>query len=126
MRCPTIGELPPPPAGNVGWPWTIESPPGADSPPADRAWPRVSIVTPSYNQGPFLEETIRSVLLQGYPDLEYHIVDGGSADEGPEATVRARDDVLAAEQPRVLNDAQGHQVRMLDVVVGGVDDARNE
>jgi glycosyltransferase involved in cell wall biosynthesis len=52
--------------------------------PDGAEWPRISIVTPSYNQGAFLEETIRSVLLQGYPNLEYFVIDGGSSDRSVE------------------------------------------
>jgi glycosyltransferase involved in cell wall biosynthesis len=44
------------------------------------ALPRITIVTPSYQQAAFLEKTLRSVLDQGYPNLEYFVVDGGSSD----------------------------------------------
>src|SRR3569832_204801 len=55
---------------------------------------RVSIVTPSYNQGRYLDETMESVLKQEYAGLEYIVVDGGSKDESPEI-IRRHVDRLA-------------------------------
>jgi glycosyltransferase involved in cell wall biosynthesis len=57
--------------------------------------PRIALVTPSYEQGRFLERTIQSVLMQSYPALEYVVQDGGSSDESV-AVIRSYQDSLLA------------------------------
>jgi glycosyltransferase involved in cell wall biosynthesis len=78
MRCPRLNELPDPLSGKSGWPWTLETPPLSDVMPGGAAWPVISIVVASLNQSRFIEEMIRSILLQGYPALELILIDGGS------------------------------------------------
>jgi len=75
-----LESLPTPPVGRSGWPWDDATPAVTLQMEDGKHWPKISIVIPSYNQGQYIEETIRSILLQGYPNLEIHIMDGGSKD----------------------------------------------
>ncbi|OGP14094.1 MAG: hypothetical protein A2054_08640 [Deltaproteobacteria bacterium GWA2_55_10] len=78
-----------------------------------RTPPRITIVTPSFNQGHFIEETIRSVLDQGYPDLEYIVMDGGSKDNTVEI-LKKYDSRLkwTSERDKGQSDAINKGIRM--------------
>lgn len=76
----TISDLKdfPAPKGNTGiWPWLEPEVPSLQDP---ASFPSISVITPNLNGSIYLEETIRSVLLQAYPRLEYIIMDGESSD----------------------------------------------
>lgn len=72
------------------WPWNYPALKASDKMPSGNPWPKISIVTVTRNQGEYLEETIRSVLMQGYPNLEYIVIDGCSTDNTIEVLDRYR------------------------------------
>jgi glycosyltransferase involved in cell wall biosynthesis len=78
MRCPRLNELAAPSPGRREWPWTTETPPLPGRMADGSPWPRISIVVASLNHAAFVEQMLRSVLLQGYPDIELVVIDGGS------------------------------------------------
>ena len=100
-------ELPLPSSHSLyGWPEA-----GAIAVPerckADRSQPLFSIVIPTLNQGPYIEDTLLSILWQGYDNVEIIVVDGGSTDETPAVLERYRPwiSVLISEPDRGQSDA---------------------
>lgn len=118
MRCPMLSELPLPSSVKTGWPWDVESKQLPPAMPDGSPWPKISIITPSYNQGQYLEETLRSVLLQGYPNLEFIVMDGGSTD--------ASVDIIKKYQPWLSYWASEHDNGQTHAINKGLDFATGE
>ena len=96
-------------------------PPGR---PDERPWPRISIVTPSYNQGQFIEETIRSAQQQDYSEWEMLVVDDCSPDPACKAYALERAAEFGAYgiDYRVIPGASHFFTDHLSTVVSHVED----
>lgn len=81
MNAQFFQELPLSSQNRTGWPWTPSSDYLIQPSHPGSSLPKISVVMPSFRQSKYLEECIRSILLQNYPDIELIIHDGGS---GPE------------------------------------------
>jgi GT2 family glycosyltransferase len=82
--------------------------------PAEAAWPAITVITPSYNQANYIEETLLSVLNQHYPALQYIVVDGGSTDGSADILreYEARLDRLIIERDEGQTDAINKGLRL--------------
>lgn len=103
-----LSQLPSPPPYLKGWPWNEGSSELPNTQNDKLSGPLVSIVTPSFNQSRFIEATIRSVLLQGYPNLEYIIIDGASSDGSVEIIKKYADQLAYWESTK--DKGQAHAI----------------
>jgi len=78
------------------------------------SFPKITIITPSYNQGQYIEQTILSVLNQNYPNLEYIIIDGGSKDNSVEIIKKYADKLTywVSEPDKGQSDAINKGLRL--------------
>jgi glycosyltransferase involved in cell wall biosynthesis len=100
------------------WPYA----PAADRPlpaslPGGEPWPKVSVVTPSFNQGAYIEETMLSVLHQDYPNLEYVVIDGGSTDGTMDVVDRYRNRLTYVVSER--DNGQSHAINKGMAIASG-------
>ena len=74
---------------------------------SDTNYPKITVVTPNYNQGDFIEQTLCSVLDQGYPNLEYIVIDGGSTDNSVDIIKKYQDRLTywVSEKDKGMYDA---------------------
>jgi|GEM_PF-701301 len=90
------------------WPWVVpDAKPLPPTMPDGSPWPKITVVTPTYNQGHFIEETILSVIHQGYPNLEHILMDGQSTDHTMEVVDKYHDHfaVIVSEKDKGQSDA---------------------
>jgi glycosyltransferase involved in cell wall biosynthesis len=83
-------------SGYGEWPFVAAPTPLPETLPNGQRWPLISIVTPSFNQGKYIEETILSVASQGYPRVEHIVMDGASTDDTTAVLQRYRHRLAAA------------------------------
>jgi len=100
--------IPAPPAYKYGWPWVVDYSAKPEYMPDGREWPRISVTVPSLNQGQFIEETLRSLVMQDYPDLEIFVMDGGSTDHSLEILKKYNKFISHWESQ--FDDGQSHAI----------------
>lgn len=109
--------------GQGGWPWSEQPsmPPKHDPIQKESLSSsdlKISIITPSFNQGVFLEETIRSVQMQRYPNLEYIVMDGGSTDNSVE--------IIRKYEPSISHWVSKSDNGQADAIASGFDQSSGE